>query len=195
MNAAQPRFLVMAGPNGVGKPTCAARFLPTAVPSINADDIAKTLTSEPTHETEIQAARIALGLKDEAESRRETFATEATLASRTLASRAIRLQAAGYQFRLFNIWTTDPDFSISRVARRVRLGGHDIPEATIRRRWLGGLGNFFSLYQPIADQWQVIDNATSSEPQIVASGPRANTDTIHDRVLWDEIKRRAEDAT
>ena len=195
MDGSQPHFLVMAGPNGAGKSTCAGHYLPAGIPYINADVIAKMLASTQTHEAEIQAARIALRLMDEAEGRREHFATETTLASRTLASRAWRLQALGYKFHLFYIWTPDPDFSILRVARRVKLGGHHIPEETVRRRWLAGLKNFFSLYQPIADLWNVIDNTTTSEPLVVATGQREIINAVHAPMLWDEIRRRAEDAT
>jgi len=155
---------VVAGPNGAGKSTCASLYLPPTVPYINADDIAKTLSSEQTRGAEIQAARIALEMMDEFEARHESFATETTLASKTLVSRAIRLRASGYHLHLVYLWTPNPEFSILRVERRVRLGGHNIPEDTIRRRWLGGLRNFFSLYQPIADQWDAIDNVSSSVP-------------------------------
>jgi hypothetical protein len=38
-------------------------------------------------------------------------------------------------------------------------GGHDIPEATIRRRFAAGLQLFRNVYQPLVDQWTVYDNA------------------------------------
>lgn len=49
--------------------------------------------------------------------------------------------------------------AVARVADRVRLGGHNVPEATIRRRYESGLRNFFSLYQPIATSWRILDNS------------------------------------
>ena len=194
MDDSQPLFLVMAGPNGAGKSTCVSRFLPAGVPYINADDIAKTLASEQTREAEIQAARVALAMMDEAEASRASFATETTLASKTLASRATRLRSVGYFFHLVYIWTPDPEFSVIRVARRVRLGGHNIPEITIRRRWLAGLQNFFSLYLPIADQWDIIDNYSSTNPRPIAGGRVGEPDEIFDRPVWDELRRTANHA-
>ena len=195
MDESRPYFLMMAGPNGVGKSTCVAHFLPVGVPSINADDIARALADRQTREAEIRAARIALERMDEAEARRESFATETTLASRTLASRAIRLQRQGYFFHLVYIWSPSPQFSVDRVASRVLHGGHDIPEDTIRRRWLGGLKNFFSLYQPIADQWEVVDNTDLGPPRQIATGQRKGPFEIFDQATWDQISRRATDAT
>lgn len=185
----------MAGPNGAGKSTCATFFLPQSIPYINADEIAKTLANEQTHDAAIQAARIAVQLMDEAEARRESFATETTLASKTLARRAGRLQRSGYHFHLIYLWTPSSDFSVQRLAQRVRLGGHNIPEITIRRRWLAGLKNFFSLYQPIADDWNVVDNFTSNTPRLIATGRIDGPEEIHDPSAWNDMKRRARDAT
>ena len=132
---------------------------------------------------------------DEAEARHESFATETTLASKTLASRARRLQRQGYFFHLVYIWSPSPDFSVGRVARRVQLGGHNIPEETIRRRWLAGLKNFFSLYQPIADEWDVIDNTDGTSPRLIATGRRDGSTGVVDADTWDIMSRRASDAT
>ena len=45
---------------------------------------------------------------------------------------------------------------------RVLQGGHDIPEATIRRRFAAGLHNFEHLYAPLVDAWALYDNAGST---------------------------------
>ena len=40
----------------------------------------------------------------------------------------------------------------ARVTERVRLGGHGVPEAVMRRRYRRGLTNFVRLYRAIADR-------------------------------------------
>lgn len=45
--------------------------------------------------------------------------------------------------------------SILRVERRVARGGHDIPEAAIRRRFQKSLDNLEYLYKPLVDEWYV----------------------------------------
>lgn len=195
MDGSQLYFLVMAGPNGAGKSTCIGHFLPVGVPYINADDIARTLADRQTRGADVQAARIALEQMDEAEARRESFATETTLASKTLASRARRLRDAGYFFHLVYIWSPSPEFSIARVARRVEVGGHNIPEDTIRRRWLAGLKHFFSLYRPIADEWDVIDNTDRDAPRSIATGRLDGQIEVLDVEIWGILNRRVSDAS
>ena len=46
-----------------------------------------------------------------------------------------------------------------RVAERVSQGGHDIPEATIRRRFDAGIRNLREIYAPLVDSWGLYDNA------------------------------------
>ena len=38
-------------------------------------------------------------------------------------------------------------------------GGHDIPEAVIRRRFDAGLRNFELVYKPLVNAWALYDNA------------------------------------
>jgi predicted ABC-type ATPase len=65
----------------------------------------------------------------------------------------------GYHISLFFLRLSDPEIAIARVASRVRQGGHDIPEAVIRRRFTAGLRNLERLYKPEADDWIVYDNS------------------------------------
>ncbi|QEH39175.1 hypothetical protein OJF2_77870 [Aquisphaera giovannonii] len=59
--------------------------------------------------------------------------------------------------------------AVRRVANRVREGGHDIPEATIRRRFEAGLRNFFREYAPRSDAWYLYDGM-ALPPAEIASG-------------------------
>jgi predicted ABC-type ATPase len=56
---------------------------------------------------------------------------------------------------------------LTRVSRRVSLGGHDIPEATVRRRFGRSLQNFFSHYRLLADSWILFDNSGAA-PTVIA---------------------------
>lgn len=100
---------------------------------------------------------------------RRSFALETTLASRSLAPKIARLKEQGYRFLLLFIFVPDVALSVERVASRVRLGGHDIPEPTIRRRYAAGIRNFFGLYAPMADRWRVYDNTSLFYPRVIAS--------------------------
>lgn len=39
------------------------------------------------------------------------------------------------------------------------MGGHDIPEKTIRRRFTKGWENFQTLYRPMVNEWALYDNS------------------------------------
>ena len=49
--------------------------------------------------------------------------------------------------------------AITRVDQRVREGGHDVPEAVIRRRFNSGWRNFENIYRDLADEWVLYDNS------------------------------------
>ncbi len=102
--------------------------------------------------------------------RKENFAFETTLSSRTFATWIAKIKKNGYQFSLIYFWLHNVDLAIERVAARVRLGGHNIPEQTIRRRYQTSLFNFFSLYQLLADNWYFYDNSEANNPKLVARG-------------------------
>jgi len=72
--------------------------------------------------------------------RKESFAFETTLSGVGYARRIPEWQALGYRVELFFLSLPEPKDAISRVALRVRQGGHDVPEAVIRRRFASGLG-------------------------------------------------------
>lgn len=58
------------------------------------------------------------------------------------------------------------DHAIARVAWRVAQGGHDIPEATVRRRFKMGLRNFNGLYKSLVDSWWLYD-ARANPPRLL----------------------------
>lgn len=182
-----PQILVLSGPNGAGKSTAAARLLPDSIPFVNAGEVAKILPNYPSQSTDIEAARTVLRRMDELERERSSFALETTLASRSLAARIRRLRQSGYRFRLFFLWTPSAEFSVQRVAARVRAGGHHIPKEAIRRRYNAGLSNFFAIYQPLADKWTILNN-TAIIPTFVAEDIMDKIVRVEDRPIWDRMR-------
>ena len=70
-----------------------------------------------------------------------------------------RWRAAGYRVAIIYLWVPTADHCVARVARRVREGGHHIPEAVIRRRFERSWRNFRDLYRRVVDEWRVYDNS------------------------------------
>ena len=56
-----------------------------------------------------------------------------------------------------------------RVRNRVIMGGHDVPEHIIRRRFIRGWENFENIYKKIVDEWALYDNS-GNRPIIIDEG-------------------------
>lgn len=157
-----PTIIIIAGPNGAGKTTFAREFLPqeaSCLTFINADLIAQGLSPFRPEEAALRAARLMLEMIAECVKRGESFAIETTLSGRTYARMIPQWKQAGYQVALFFLQLPSEDLAVSRVADRVSQGGHDIPEAVIRRRFHAGIANFHALYKPLVDDWRLYDNS------------------------------------
>ena len=77
-----------------------------------------------------------------------------------------------------------------RVARRVRLGGHDVPAAIVNRRYRRSLANFFALYQNLADEWRFYDNSRLRDARLVAAGSGNKESEVVNEKLWRTLRRR-----
>lgn len=186
----QPRVVVLAGPNGAGKSTSAERLLRRAFrvdEFVNADVIASGLSAFAPERAALAAGRVMLQRIRELAVANTSFAFETTLASRTFAPWLRDLKGSGYVVNLVFLWLLSADMALARVAERVRQGGHDVPEATIRRRYDAGLANFFSLYQPLADSWQLVDNSVIGLARVIARGVGVRATVVHDEIVWQQI--------
>ena len=127
-----PTLVVVAGPNGCGKSTLTRTPWFSGIEVIDPDAIA---------DTPGPAAREALRRRRRAISEGRTLAVETTLAG----SGPIRLmdtaRSAGYRIVLHYVCVDSPDQSLDRIRNRVGLGGHDIPEPDVRRRFRRSLEN------------------------------------------------------
>jgi hypothetical protein len=66
----------------------------------------------------------------------------------------------GYKLHLVFTALDSPDLALQRVAFRVALGGHDVPEAVVRQRWAAGLRSLFDVYLPIVDRYSMQTGGT-----------------------------------
>ena len=185
-----PDVIVIAGPNGAGKSTLAPTLLRDTfgiLEYVNADTIAEGLSAFAPEDASFDAGRVMLGRLQELARERKDFAFETTLASRFYAGWLKELQAKGYRVSLVFLWLEDVNLAIERVRARVRDGGHDIPETTIRRRFERGRKNLFGLYLPVANAWRVLD-ASFIIPKEIARFTEERGQTIFAEKQWIKIK-------
>ena len=172
MEAGSRRILIVAGPNGAGKTTFAREYLPQEAGCpifINADLIAEGLSPFAPELVAIRSGRLMLQMIRDHAARGDSFAFETTLAGRNYARAIPRWQGDGYSVTLFYLSLPTVDLAISRVAERVRQGGHHVPDDVVRRRYFAGRENLETLYKPIVDEWILYDNS-GPQPLVLDRG-------------------------
>lgn len=163
------RIIIIAGPNGAGKTTFAEEILPRDVDCpifVNADLIAAGLSPFRPELAAIKAGRLMLAEIARHTEAGDSFAFETTLAGRGYASMISRWRAVGYRIDLIFLKLDSVETAIARVQERVRQGGHDVPDAVIRRRFEAGWRNFHGLYAPLVNAWVLYDNS-GDEPVLL----------------------------
>jgi predicted ABC-type ATPase len=184
-----PHVIIIAGSNGSGKSTAAPVLLQNTVhinDFVNADVIAQGLSAFQPEKAAIQAGKVMLTRIKQLANANSDFAFETTLASRTFAGWISILKNKNYKFHLMFLWLKSVDLAVSRVADRVRMGGHAIPEEIIQRRYVAGLKNFFKMYSPIADSWQFYDNSEDDGLALIASKNQEKI-RIENKEIWEYL--------
>ena len=183
----KPLYL-LAGCNGAGKTTAAFTLLPGLLGCrefVNADEIARGLSPFRPETVSIQAGRLMLARLNELLAAGETFALETTLATRIYVPIIAQARAQGYVIRLLFFWLNSPDLAVRRVVARVREGGHNISEPVIRRRYEGGLRQFFQAYRHAVDSWAFVDNSNGAgEPVAESNGRNA---VVFGKFIWQSL--------
>lgn len=67
------------------------------------------------------------------------------------------------------------------------MGGHNIPEEVIRRRYIKGVRNFFNLYQPLAHSWGIYDNSEAGAPAQIATANKGGHTKVFNESLWQKF--------
>lgn len=168
------KIVIIAGPNGAGKTTFAREFLPNeggCPVFVNADLIAAGISPFLPEEAAFHAGRLMIEEIKRHVLHGESFAFETTLSGKTYAKIIPDWQQLGYKVKLVFLYLPDVRIAVERVKSRVRQGGHNVPEETIRRRYEKGWYNFQNIYKQLADAWVLFDN-TDITPKLIDKGGR-----------------------
>ena len=150
---------VIAGPNGSGKSSVYDLLEPPGE-FVNADVIAREAKLGT-----IWAGRQAVARLRHLTSERETFVFETTLSGNQPIALMSDARRVGYVVDLFFVVLSSVDLHIRRVAGRVRMGGHDIPSADLRRRYPRSVRNLAKAI-PLANTCTILDNSRA-EPEVI----------------------------
>lgn len=189
----KPVALILAGPNVAGKTTVSSVFVGPDVEFVNADVIGADLRRDDPNRAgvDVTAGRIVSARLRTLTAERRSFCFETNLASPGLVGTIDAWRADGYEVKLTFISLASVDLALTRVAARVAVGGHGIPEETVRRRFAAGLRYFFTLYRFRVDEWALYDNDDSG-PVLIASFQRdGGNEVIHNPIAFAALLERA----
>jgi predicted ABC-type ATPase len=128
---------------------------------LTADELARGLSPLDPSLSAFRAGRILLDEARTLMKAKASFALESTLSGKTYLALIREAQALGYRFLLHYIVIGSGNQAVDRVALRVKLGGHHVPEEDVRRRFERSRRHFLEDYLPLANEWVLWDN---SEP-------------------------------
>jgi predicted ABC-type ATPase len=159
---------VLAGVNGAGKSSIAgAAFREAGGAYYNPDEAAGAIRKAIPRLTQVEANAAGWQqgrrLLERAIAERLDFALETTLGASTIPKMLAAAAEAGCEVRAWYAGLDSVEHHIARVRSRVRKGGHDIPEADIRRRFDNSRLNLIELMPKLA-ALRVYDNSEEADP-------------------------------
>lgn len=191
--AEHKRLIVVGGPNGAGKTTFAEEYLSRhSCTYLSADSIAGRLSPDRPEAAQFAAGRRFLADLASGLLASRSIVVESTLSGRAWLRSLTTARDAGFATTIVMLFLGSPDTCVARVRERVRKGGHDVPEADIRRRFYRSIRNFWGTYRFLTDDWVLAYNA-GSDFQDVAIGA-GDAVSVRDEKLFDDflaLTRRA----
>lgn len=169
----KPVLYVLAGVNGAGKSSIGGHLLTDAgLAWFNPDTFARELIAlTGCDQTSANGKAWAEGVRrlDAAVAARQSYAFETTLGGQTIAAK-IQAAARTHDVIIWFCGLESPEHHLRRVPTRVSLGGHDIPEATIRARYPRALQNLIRLMPHLA-YLSVYDNSADVATGLAVADP------------------------
>lgn len=159
---------MLAGVNGAGKSSLlGAHVRASGANYYNPDEAARRILAARPHLSQREANGLAWNegrrLLERAIDERLDFALETTLGASTIPALLAKAASQGAEIWLSYVGLDSPERHLARVKARVAAGGHDIPEADIRRRWNASRANLVALMPRLA-RLRVYDNSSEAAP-------------------------------
>jgi predicted ABC-type ATPase len=176
-----PRLVVVAGPNGVGKSTYSRSAFATGFLLLDPDRYG----INPNVHDPITAGRLVVSRVHEALNNEEDVVLETTLSGQFPIKILRVARRAGYDITLLYVGVNDASECVRRVRNRVSHGGHDVPEADIRRRFERSI-NALPKAVEYADRVTLYDNAPDREYRLIVQSEGSFLAVVRDVPAWAE---------
>lgn len=164
-----PRLFVLAGTNGAGKSSIGgATIRARGGHYFNPDEAAAAIRQAHPYLSPTQANSAAWHegkkLLQRAVAQGIDYNFETTLGGRSFARLLKDAAAKGFQVYIWYVGLATPEHHLARVKARVKHGGHDIPEADIRRRFDQSRLQLIELL-PVLTELRLYDNTAQADPK------------------------------
>ncbi len=173
-NATRPVLLVLAGVNGAGKSSIGGNVMlrGAGMAWFNPDTYTRLLMQGglALDQANAQAWQHGVDLLDQAVAAGHSHAFETTLGGATMTQR-IAAASSTHDVLIWFCGLSSPEQHIARVAIRVAAGGHAIPKAKIRERWVHAPLNLIGL-MPCLSELRVFDNSAEAMPERPVDDPQ-----------------------
>ncbi len=167
-------FYLIGGANGSGKTTL-GRELISENPDLeflNADEIA---SAEGVNS--LRAGSILFKRLENVFSESKSFVLETTLSGKFHNKVIKRAHDMNYKVVFAYVMLSSVEQNLARVRQRVAMGGHDVPEKIIRRRYQKSILNFEDVYKQ-SDNWTLYYNGDKT-PELIACGVRDKINIVN----------------
>ena len=160
----QKLLRIVSGPDGAGKSTLVSLFFGKLelLRYINADLIARVIDLTISKDSNIVAGRVMLEAIHEALGQGHSFSFETTMSGKIWAPLIRKALLQKYRVELLFVYLESPKMCLRRIEDRVRSGGHNIPEETVRRRYKRSLAMFARTYSSLIPNWYLFDNSNGA---------------------------------
>ncbi|HWJ29471.1 MAG TPA: zeta toxin family protein [Flavisolibacter sp.] len=168
-----PILYILAGPNGIGKSTSTYDIIPTFIPIVNADEIAKQakLAGLNIINTQEYGNQEALKLIKAYTDSNQSFAIETNLATDETWKFLIDIKNKGFKIHLIFLSTDDIELLNKRIRERYLQGEHFVYPHIVEERYIVGL-KLLNHYFNVPDIIHLIDNSKDLKIVAIKSGER-----------------------
>src|SRR5579863_7132246 len=157
-----PLAVFLIGANGSGKSTLRNYLNLTDIQTnIDPDVLNRIYKSRYPNAYLIESAKQALIMYKQGITSGVNICIESTLAGHGTTERIIQAKKHGYFTIAYFVGLNDVELNLERIRQRVAEGGHNIPDASVRRRYTESINNAVNL-KDYFDELYIIDNSQDS---------------------------------
>lgn len=157
-----PLAVFLIGANGSGKSTLRNYLNLTDIQmNIDPDVLNRIFKNRYPINYPIESARQALIMYKQGINSGLNICIESTLAGRGTTERIIQAKKHGYYTIAYFVGLNNVELNLKRIKTRVAEGGHYIPEASVRKRYVTSIDNTIKIHNYF-DELYIIDNSQDS---------------------------------